>query len=452
MNGAAELLATLQQLPQPRAYRIAFSGGLDSLVLLHLVAQLRSLLGIPVEAVHVHHGLQSSADDWLAFCEQACAELDIPLQTHRLALQPAPGDSVEAAARQARYAVIADGMQPGDMLLTAQHRDDQAETLLLQLLRGAGVDGLAAMPRLKPWARGWHARPLLDWPREHLHRYALEHDLEWVEDPSNLDDRFDRNYLRLHLMPLLKARWPAADAAIARSAAHLAAARERLQGLDREQLGDCLNAHGRLQVAPLLALDGEARAGLLRHWLRGQGVPMPPQRRLREFDRSLLHAGPQALPQVCWGGHCLRRYRDQLWLTPETLPALPNTVEAWRDDVMLQLPQGCGSLQREPAEQGLPDRLWREGRVSVRWRGEGFSCRPQARHGSRPLRKLFQDLGVPPWQRDYVPLLLVDQRLAAVGDYCLCEPLPATAGESCSRLRWTRPSWLRIDGGDVDRG
>ena len=199
-----------QDLPRPRGYRVAFSGGLDSTALLHLLGLARSQLAAPVEAVHVDHQLQSASAAWTDHCREVCRQLEIPLQVLTVDAHPTPGQSPEAAARQARYAALSEMHRGDEMLLTAHHVDDQAETLLLQLLRGAGVEGLAAMPMIRTWQGGWHARPLLDIPRRALHAWAQAQGLAWIEDPSNAHTTADRNYLRHEIMPRLLGRWPAA--------------------------------------------------------------------------------------------------------------------------------------------------------------------------------------------------------------------------------------------------
>ena len=323
------------------------------------------------------------------------------------------------------------------MLLTAQHQDDQAETVLLQLLRGAGLHGLAAMPPLREWRGGWQARPLLEHTRKALAAYAADHGLQWMEDPSNADPRFDRNYLRQQVMPLLRARWPGMAKTLSRSSAHLANSADLLDAYLQADLDACSDSHGQLQVSSLLELVPVRRLAVLRHWLKAQGAPMPDTRRLQEVDRCVLQAGEDANPQVCWGGLALRRYRDLLALGAEHLPEPPGAqVIAWPDQLRLDLPPGCGVLQRSPAEHGIPDRLWREGRISVRWRAQDTACRPSGRSGTRSFKKLCQELGVPPWQRDYLPLVFADEQLIGVADLCLCGELPVTPGEPCSTLSW----------------
>ena len=431
----ADLLQTLQDLPEPGGYLLAYSGGLDSHVLLHALAGLRDRLDRPVRAIHLHHGIQAEADRWQAHCEATCAGLQVPLAVKELALQPAPGESLEAMAREARYRAIAGHLQAGEMLLTAQHQDDQAETLLLQLLRGAGVEGLAGMPLCRAWRGGWQARPLLSFTRQELLAYAQDQALRWVEDPSNQDQRFDRNYLRHSVMPVLRARWPSAGQTLARSASHLANAAGLVRQVAAADLRDCTAGHGCLSVAALLELPVTRRHAVLREWVRAHARPLPDQARLLEIERSVLHASLGSSPEVSWAEVRLRRYRDLLWLTP--LHESPGRFAAipWPDQDSLSLPAG-GALRREAAAEGVPARYWKEGRVEVRWRSEGIRCQPSGRQGSRSFKKLCQELGIPPWQRDRVPLVYVDERLVAVADYCLCGEFETGGQDACYRLHW----------------
>jgi len=430
----AELLQTLQNLPRPDSYLVAYSGGLDSHVLLHAMASLRDTLNRPLRAIHLHHGLQAQADQWQSHCEAVCNDLEVPLLSENLALQTVAGESVEALAREARYRAIAEKMQSNEMLLTAQHRDDQAETLLLQLLRGAGVDGLAGMPSCRPWQQGWLARPLLGHSREELRIYATDNGLSWVEDPSNEDQRFDRNYLRHSVMPLIQARWPSAGMTLARSAAHLASVSRELSDMAAQDLAACDMGHDCLSVSTLLRLPPARRLRTLREWVRRHAKPLPDQTRLVEIDRSVLQASAEASPKVVWPGAMVRRYRDQLWLLPEHENAAPSASIHWPDQDMLVLPGGS-RLLRVPALQGLPASWWREHRVEVRWRSEDARCQPRGRKGTRSFKKLCQELGIPPWQRDHVPLVYKDEHLVAVADYCLCGEAETTDGP-VFRLEW----------------
>ena len=268
------LFTCLEPWREAPAWHIALSGGLDSSVLLHLLARLSNREALPpLSAIHIHHGLQPVADAWPEHCRQVCAALGIPLQVRHV--QVASGASLERAAREARYAALAAELGAGDVLLTAQHRDDQAETLLFRLLRGAGVRGLAGMPSSRRLGRGWLVRPLLDVSRRELEAYAQAEGLNWVEDPSNQDDRMARNYLRNRVMPLLAARWPQAQNNLARSAVHLREAQELLDDLARQDLAAARQDPApfpwlplpSLALAPLVSLSPARQRNAMRHWL-----------------------------------------------------------------------------------------------------------------------------------------------------------------------------------------
>jgi tRNA(Ile)-lysidine synthase len=442
------LYQVLSGWPTPSRYRVALSGGLDSTVLLYALAALRELLPAPVTAAHVNHGLQGEAPQWASHCAQLCSELHIPLENIELHLQPQPGQSLEAVAREARYEALAASMEAGELLLTAQHQDDQAETLLLQLLRGAGVAGLAAMPELAPMLPGQLGRPLLEVTRDELAAYAVAHRLSWVEDPSNRLLDHDRNYLRHEVIPRLKARWPAAAATLSRSAAHCAAADRVLGDFARQDLRQCRLSGHRLAIPPLLQLPAERQYNLLRAWIEQSGLPMPPARKLDRILAEVIPAREDAQPLVAWPGAELRRYRDALWLTPPLPEAPGDWQHAWVGEQALALPEGLGVLTTVQGQGGIDPERWQGGARQVLYRREGLSCRLPGREGSRSLKKLFQELGVPPWLRERVPLLLIDGELAAVGDYCVCAPFAVAHGGMV--LHWRRPAWLDEGGGEDD--
>ncbi|HSP01681.1 MAG TPA: tRNA lysidine(34) synthetase TilS, partial [Thioalkalivibrio sp.] len=257
----------LQTLPPASRLVVAFSGGLDSHVLLHALAALCGEGFYELHAIHIHHGLNSQADAWADHCARVCRDLDVGLEVIAVNARAARGESPEAAARAARYQALASCMKEGDGLLTAHHRRDQAETLLLQLLRGAGSAGLAAMPRWQPLGSGWHGRPLLDVSREAIEDYARERDLHWIEDNSNLDARFDRNLLRQQVMPLLRARWQGVDETLARAAAHQAEGLGLLGDLARQDLEQIRGElPGTLSVSELTGLRPARIRNVLRFW------------------------------------------------------------------------------------------------------------------------------------------------------------------------------------------
>jgi tRNA(Ile)-lysidine synthase len=431
------LYIQLLSVPQPAAWQVAFSGGLDSSALLHAMAALRDRFAIAVGAVHVHHGLQADADAWVNHCRRVCTGYDIPLSVLHADARPAQGESPEAAARLARYAVLADWLVPDHCLLTAQHQDDQAETLLLQLLRGAGVHGLAAMPVCTALGAGTHLRPLLSVRRQALLEYARADGLEWIEDPSNAETGLDRNFLRHDVMPLLRSRWPALAGTLSRSAAHAAEAAGLLDALaadDRQAVAG--PQADTLSVSALHALSPARQRNLLRGWMKQQGGHAPPAAVLARVQHDMLASRPDAMPCVQWGGHAVRRYRDALFVLPERASDQPRPEPAWRLDRPLSLAHG-GMLTATPTVgEGLRQAAIAGEGVHIRWRRGGETCRPSGRGHRHALKKLFQEAGVPPWQRDRIPLLYVEDKLAAVAGLWICEPFQAGPREAGFRIDW----------------
>ncbi len=424
------LLRALKELPPPRRYLIALSGGCDSVVLLHAMAAIRGELPAGLLAIHVDHGLQEDAGRWAAHCETLTQQLGIELLQITLKLQPARGESLEAMARDARYSAIQAKMTAGDMLLTAQHQDDQAETVLLQLLRGSGPGGLAAMPRCSTFGAGFHARPLLGFRRGQLRQYALAQKLRWIEDPSNRDLRFDRNYLREEVMPRLARRWPALSRTLARSAQHCAEAQQLIDGMAAEASRKAALPGGRLSVQELTALPAAQCRALLRSWIRQRGFPLPDTRHLERIRKEVLHAAPDRNPQVGWAGCELRRYRGQLFLMPPLTPHDPHCILNWDGERPLPLPANLGLLTTGKAEQGIDPEKWQNGRIEIRFRQGGERCRPVGQKHSRSLKKLFQESGIPPWERMRTPLVFIDGQLAAVPGLWICEPFAVPKGQS----------------------
>ncbi len=305
-------------LPGAQRYVLAFSGGLDSHVLLHLLAkQTASALKSKVLAVHVDHGLQNSSQAWAQHCVSTADALGIPCEVMQVQAAPAPGQSPEAAARQARYAALADWITPDSCLLTAHHQDDQAETLLLQLMRGAGPKGLASMPQQCSFAAGTHCRPLLTVSREQLHNYAMEHNLNWIEDSSNQDQTIDRNFIRQQVLPVLYKRWPQASTTVARSARNCAEHERLAQALAAIDLDGLLDpADNTLSISKLLSLSIERQANVLRYWISQHALPLPNRKRLRELLRQLATSANDRHPQLTWPGACLKSKRNSLAIFP----------------------------------------------------------------------------------------------------------------------------------------
>jgi tRNA(Ile)-lysidine synthase len=416
------LRTTLETLPATRRYVIGYSGGLDSHVLLQALSRLREDGGVPeLLAVHVDHGLQADAADWARHCERVCAGLDVSFAAVAVDAGPETGEAPEAAARRARYAALRALMRPDDILLTAHHRGDQAETVLLQLLRGAGPAGLAAMPVLAAFTPGWHARPLLGVGREALRRYAEHEGLTWIEDPSNTDPRFDRNYLRHGVMPRLRERWPSAEQTLARAARHQAQIAALLREFGVEDLERVRGSRDdSLSVSRLLGLSESRRANTLREWFRRRRMPPPSEAQLERLVSDVLEARDDAEPLLRLDQLELRRYRDDLYALAPLSPHDPGRVIDWDGRSPLTLdPPGCRIDAADLRGLGLdPERL--EGPLTVRFRRGGERCRPSDSSETRELKKLFQEIGMPPWERDRVPLIYSGERLVAVIGHWAC--------------------------------
>ncbi|MCU7845429.1 MAG: tRNA lysidine(34) synthetase TilS [Candidatus Thiodiazotropha sp. (ex Monitilora ramsayi)] len=434
---ANRLLETLKGLPSADLAYVALSGGVDSCVLIHLLVSIRQVLPWSFQAIHVNHGLQEEADRWQEFCESLCAEYQVPVQTVSLGLRPKPGESLEAVAREARYKAIAGVMGAGALVLTAQHQDDQAETLLLQLLRGSGPAGIAGMPVVSRFDPGWLARPLLDYSRGSLEDYAEEHQLQWLEDPSNRDLRFDRNFIRREVMPLLKSRWPSAPVTLSRAAGFSG----ELQSLAKEEAQSdlasvLLQDRSGLSIQALRCLSSVRLRNLLRYWLNQQGASMPHSKKLTRIEQEVVNGRPDAKPQVVWGEWQVRRYRDRLLLSRLPADIVPPSTMIWEDKRQLLLPGELGKLYTEPGSDGISAGRWAEARVEVRFRVGGERCLPAGQAHRRQLKKLFQEWGIPPWERSRLPLIYLDGELAAIPERMVCQPFAALPGENGVRIRW----------------
>jgi tRNA(Ile)-lysidine synthase len=433
------LAAILQDLPDTSRFWLAYSGGCDSHVLLHAAAQLRANDATRVfHVVHVDHGLQAASAEWARHCAAVCEELALPFTLLQVDARGGVGESPEAAARHARYRALAGLMQAGDCLLTAHHQDDQAETLLLQLLRGGGPHGLAAMPALSPFAAGMHARPLLSFSRRELQDYAQRHALRWIDDPSNADSGFDRNYLRNNVMPVLHERWPAVARVLARGAGHQAEAAQLLDGLAAEDLRRCAAAEHCLRLSALLALDAARQRNVLRYWLKSLGFKLPDTVRLAQVQHELLHAASDRSPEVSWEGVVVRRYRDRVYALAPQVRVDSGRVIAWDLAQALPLPDGSNLLAVSASGRGIKRALCRQQTVTVRYRRGGEECQIAPYGVTRSLKKLLQEAGVPPWERERIPLIYIGEQLAAVVGYWVCAPCRAAENEEGIAFEWRR--------------
>lgn len=397
-------------LPPVERVLIALSGGLDSVVLLHAMKQCWTRT--PLVAVHVDHGLHPESRRWADAAAQLAERLGVDCILRSVSVEQT-GDGPEAAAREARYRAFEALLTPADWLLTAHHREDQAETFLLNALRGSGPRGLAAMPAVRPCGAGLLLRPLLPVGRAELAAYARQAGLEWLDDPANADLGLDRNLLRHRVLPVLAERWPPAAEKLAQSATLSRSASGLLDELAAQDLERAGAAH-RLSADALGALPAERRYNLLRFALRRLGLPAAPATALRRIVEELLPARPDAEPLVQWRGGEARRYRNGVYL----LPSMAD-VEAPQDELCigraLDLGAGLGRLRLEPGKPGIDPALAAAG-FSVRFRRGGEQLKPRSGGRTRTLKGLMQEAGIVPWMRARIPLLLQGERLVAAGD------------------------------------
>lgn len=417
---AEALLARLDALEtagnKPDRYLVALSGGLDSTVLAHALAVSRERHGRSLLAIHVDHRLHPESGRWSDYCRGLADTLGIEFVAETVSVDENSGSGLEAAAREARYAALARHVRNTDWLLSAHHRNDQAETLLLNLMRGSGPAGLAGIGILNPFAGGWLARPLIDVPREDLEAYAAAQGLRWLDDPSNEDLRFDRNYLRHDVLPALEQRWPGVIERIARSADLAGEAASMLDDLAAIDLQGAGNRATRIEVDGLLPLPAARQRNLLRYAIRRAGLPPPGAARLATVIDSVLQAREDAQPLVAWPGAELRRYRRRLYLMPP-LGAPAGSPEARSlGDKPLALGPGMGTLRLAPgSRRGLSGATVARG-LRVRMRAGGEEIKLSGQRHTKKLKKLLQDAAVVPWMRDRLPLVYAGERLVAVAD------------------------------------
>src|SRR6185437_12863030 len=389
-----------------------------------------------LRALHVDHRWHANSVRWAEQCRRFCDVLGLPIEIVRVQAATEHGEGLEAAARRARFAAFAQNLRPGEWLALAHHRDDQVETVLLKLLRGAGPQGLGGMRERRPLGQGMLWRPLLELPRSALRDYLEEHRLDCIDDPSNADARFSRNYLRAEILPKLRSHWPQADESITRSAALCRdavelVAREAEAALERlrDPRDDTLDAQGWNALPPALRLP------VLENWLHAQDLPAPPIARCEELQRQIREARADREPRIAWRAGELRLWRGRLHAVPATA-AIPARWETSWDGARLALPGDAGLLWlratgRKPDPIVLPS-------LHVRFRRGGERIRPAGDPHTRELRDLFQNDGVPPWQRGRIPLVFDTDRLIAVGDLWITETGKTLFDGIATELVWQR--------------
>ncbi|HUH93517.1 MAG TPA: tRNA lysidine(34) synthetase TilS [Casimicrobiaceae bacterium] len=425
----AALAASLAAHANPGArIAVALSGGIDSMALLDAACELAPGHRIELSAIHVHHGISPHADTWAAFCAEQCAARGVALAIHRLAIGNARGASLEARARKLRYERLRGAN--ADLVALAHHADDQAETLLLQLMRGAGPHGLAAMPAFTPGPPPL-LRPLLGLTRASLAAYARARHLSWIDDESNAEPRYARNFLRHEVVPRLRQRFPGYPATLLRAARHQAQAAALLDELAGLDAAGAVAPEGlaRERLAELSA----ARAGnLLRWYLRREGLRAPSEARLNEMLRQLLEAGNDARIRIAQDGAELGRHRG---LIAVHAPAGAAFARVWSGEREVALPGGV--LAFEPTRgAGVAAAKVSGTSVTLRSRGGGERIRLAADRPRRAVKKLLQEAHMPAWERQALPLVWSEDELVAVPGIGVALDYQAAPGESGWRIEW----------------
>jgi tRNA(Ile)-lysidine synthase len=426
------------------AIAIAYSGGLDSAALLHLAHAYVQTHGLRLFAFHVHHGLSPNADAWLAHCRHQCEKLGVAFDARHVDVANAADSGVEEAARLQRYAALGETCRAHavPLLLTAHHQDDQAETVLLQLLRGSGVAGLSGMdesnhaPDLLGDAQLLMGRPLLRVSRAELEAHVGAHAISHVEDESNADPRYARNALRHHVTPLLQQYFPGYQQRFARSAQHAQSAQRLLIELAAQDFAACMDGES-LDISRLRRLDADRIDNLLRYWFGSRGIRMPSTAWLAEMRTQLLEAKEDAQLCVTHADCHIRRHRDHVFITPKYGEAdtAPRTF-AWQGEASLHWPQFGGTLYFDESEQGMDAAWLRQQKLTIGLRSGGERLKPAANRPTRSLKQHYQSRDVPAWERERLPLVFAEKQLlfaAGIGLDCHC--LGSATGQRIA-LRW----------------
>lgn len=426
------LTRPVQALQAEASLLVALSGGLDSTVLLHTVVHCLSGSSVRLRAVHINHQLQSNARETEDFCRQLCQRLGVELVVERVSVSASAGPAagLETAARKARYDVFERLLAEGGTLLMAHHQDDQAETVLFRMVRGTGLAGLAGIPARRRLGGGWLVRPFLGVSREQLHDWGRELELVWQDDPSNDDQRFDRNFLRKSIVPLLKQRWPNLLTRIDRSSLACREGAELAQALAQLRLQSLSGSQGELSVEGVRALSLTEQKNLLRWWITQSGFTVPERRDWAVVLAELLEAGGDREPELAGDGFAVRRFQSALYLVDECNTPGTDTRVLAPDQPLQWGGYRIILVRAQPAAEAgtqIP-------RIQVVGRQGGERIRPHPGGPSKPLKKWLQEQAVPPWERARLPLLFLDGELIGAGRIWLSSRFQGAAPESGWRI------------------
>lgn len=431
------LHSLLRSIPVIEDLWVAYSGGLDSHVLLKITNSIREEIGGRLKVVHVNHSLNRNSGEWASHCQNVCDQLGLELEVIVIDARPPKGESPESWARRLRYEAIQAKMTKDGILLTAHHRDDQIETLLLQLLRGAGPKGLSAMPLVCEFGRGLHLRPLLKYSREELREYAKAEKLCWIEDDSNQNTAIDRNYLRHNVIPLLTRRWPGLGPTLSRVITHQVEAAKLLDELAAIDLEKChREIENTLEITHLKELSAPRQRNLIRYWLSMLKLPLPSARELQHVLDDVVSSREDAIPCVSWQDIEIRRYRNTLFAVSAIPQHDKDRVVSWQLRKPLEVVYGKLNA-RQGKGDGIRIKACPDHCLDVRYRRGGEVIKPAGRRHHQELKKLMQEEGIPPWYRDRIPLLYLKDKLVAVPGFWIDEEFSADANTDAWQISWT---------------
>lgn len=427
---ARAIIDDIIELSSGKRIWVAYSGGVDSHVLLHLLAHAKHPQLKIISAIHIDHDLHVDSEQWTQHCAEVCTDLEVDFHSLKVNVKNIESLGMEAAAREARYQAFQNTLTQNDILLTAQHQQDQAETLLLQLFRGAGPKGLSAMARNFNLGQTHVFRPLLDISQADILAYAKDHDLQWIDDPSNVETRWNRNYIRHKLWPDVIERWPSAAKTISRSAEHCAETSELLDALAKQDLAEmgCDITSDFLSISDLLLLTPARCRNLLRHFLIWKKLPLPSTITLQRLIDEVCLAKQDSKPLVSWSGVEIRRYQDQLHFMFPLSHHDNHFMMELTDLNDFSLEDGRVIEWIAVEQQGISEQRIRQG-VTLRFRQGGERIKPQGEQHHKSLKHLFQQWLIPTWQRDRIPLIFCEDKLIAVVGYCSSDVDSANNGQ-----------------------
>jgi tRNA(Ile)-lysidine synthase len=418
LDGVEKGFVSLSKLHKKmKSMTVALSGGVDSVVLLHLLHQLQKTQTFTLKASHVHHGLSKNADKWVTFCEKLCRKLSIPLDINYVKLPQKKSLGIEGEARRLRYEKLLQSKT--DLVVLAHHEDDQAETFLLQLMRGAGVKGLSSMAHFDDTRRLW--RPLLNTSRIDIESYAKKHKLKWIEDESNQNIDFDRNFIRSKVLPILKNRFSHIIKVISRSSSHLAEAQHLLDNLAQIDLKSLLksdNYKHKLNVKTLDKLSNARAKNVLRFWLELNNQMMPSKDLLDELLRQVLTAKKDATIKIELSkDYEIRRYQDEIYIVPKNHKNQKKYEIIWAGESEIILPNGQKLTFKKVKGKGIHLKFLRDQKLKIRNRQGGEFFKPDSKRPTKKIKQLLQESDLPPWERENLPLIFVGDDLAFVPNF-----------------------------------